>query len=297
MSRFTCRLRRGVLWTLATAVLGSAALESPALAQEPVDLRVAAPDEVQELRLDDGSTLVGRVIELGDPIRFRLSSGSVIEVRRAQIRGLRTLEGEIRDGRIWTPDPSSNRLFFGPTGRTIGGGRGYFAVFEVLFPSVTVGIHDRASIGGGTLLVGNLGSSRPFWFLPKIQVVDQEGVAASVGALAVTSVEGGWVGILYGVATMGSADQALTAGLGYGWIEDDFADRPAILLGGETRVAPSVKLITENYVIPTGQGEFEAILSAGPRFFGERLSADVGLAVPASGEGGFFPLVNFVYNW
>ncbi|HZD03948.1 MAG TPA: hypothetical protein VE173_03495, partial [Longimicrobiales bacterium] len=76
-----------------------------------------------------------------------------------------------------------------------------------------------------------------------------------------------------------------------------FADTPAILLGAETRATRHVKLLTENYLIPTGDGDAEVLLSAGPRFFGEQLSADLGIAVLASGGGGFFPLVNFVYNW
>lgn len=269
----------------------------PASGQEPVDVRLAEPGEVQELLLADGSTLVGRVIELGEPIRFELSSGGVVELRRVQIRRLRTLEGIVRDGEIWPPDPSDNRLFFGPTGRTIGEGRGYLAVFEVFFPSIAVGLHDRVTIGGGTLLLGNLDGNRPVWFLPKVKVVSQESLQASVGALAVTSLEGGSVGILYGVATMGGEEGAFTAGLGYGWVEDELADTPAVLVGGEVRVSRHVKLITENYIIPTGGGDSSVLISGGPRFFGEQLSADLGLAMVPSEGGGFFPLVNFVYNW
>lgn len=288
----------GVAWALITVALVGPGLARPALAQERVEVRLAGPGEIQELHLADGSTLIGRVIEVGDPIRFELSSGGIVEIRRAQIRGLRTVEGgEVHDGEVWTPDPSPNRLFFGPTGRTIGKGRGNLAVFEVLFPSVSVGLHDRVTIGVGTLLVGNIDDSRPFWLVPKVKVLDEGTMSASVGALAITSLEGGSVGLLYGVATFGSSDRALTAGLAYGWVEDDLADTPAILLGGETRASRHVKLITENYVIPTGDGDTFVLLSAGPRFFGEQLSADLGIAVLASAGGGFFPLVNFVYNW
>ncbi|HZD04832.1 MAG TPA: hypothetical protein VE173_07935, partial [Longimicrobiales bacterium] len=214
MDRVVFWRRAGIVWALAAA-----ALARPAVAQEQVQLRLAGPDEIQELRLADGSTLIGRVIELGDPIRFELASGGVVEVRRGQIRGLRTVQGgELHDGEVWTPDPSPNRLFFGPTGRTIGKGRGNLAVFEVLFPSVSVGLHDRVTIGAGTLLVGNIDDSRPFWLVPKVKVLDAGTISASIGALAITSLEGGWVGLLYGVATFGSSDGALTAGLAYGWV-------------------------------------------------------------------------------
>jgi hypothetical protein len=237
------------------------------------------------------------LVDAGEPIRFELASGGVVEVRRTQVRGLRAVEGEIHDGELWARDPSDNRLFFGPTGRTVGAGKGYLAVFEAFFPSVSVGLSERVTMGGGTLLVGDLGENHPFWLVPKVKVVDQERAAVSVGALAITALENGWAGILYGVGTFGPPDQSLTLGVGYGWIDDDLADRPAILVGGESRVASGVKLITENYLIPGGDG-YELLLSAGPRFFGERLSADLGIAVLASGGGGgFFPLVNFVYNW
>ena len=64
------------------------------------------------------------------------------------------------------------------------------------------------------------------------------------------------------------------------------------LLGGEARVSRSVKVITENYIWKDGHG----IVSAGVRFFGERLSADLALAVPIGADGVYtFPLINFVY--
>jgi hypothetical protein len=58
-------------------------------------------------------------------------------------------------------------------------------------------------------------------------------------------------------------------------------------------VARSVKLITENYGWASG-----GLLSAGVRFFGDRLSADVALATPLNSGGVFaFPIVNFVWRF
>ena len=65
-----------------------------------------------------------------------------------------------------------------------------------------------------------------------------------------------------------------------------------VMVGGERRVHRSMKLITENYVWETGDG----ILSGGVRFIGERLSADLALAIPiGAGDLFAFPVVNFVY--
>jgi hypothetical protein len=66
------------------------------------------------------------------------------------------------------------------------------------------------------------------------------------------------------------------------------------MIGGETRTSRRIKLITENWFFP-GEG---AIISFGPRFLGQRISGDLGLALPLFGEGTVvFPLVNFVVNW
>jgi hypothetical protein len=66
-----------------------------------------------------------------------------------------------------------------------------------------------------------------------------------------------------------------------------------ILMGGaEGRVSRSLKVMTENYVWQNGEG----IVSGGVRFLGERLSADLALAVPVGmGEFFAFPVINFVY--
>ena len=64
------------------------------------------------------------------------------------------------------------------------------------------------------------------------------------------------------------------------------------LVGGERRASRHVAFVTENYIWKGGQG----IVSGGVRFFGERLSADVGLGVPlGTGDRFALPVVNFVY--
>ena len=69
-----------------------------------------------------------------------------------------------------------------------------------------------------------------------------------------------------------------------------------IELGGEMRVSPRVKLLTENYLLP---GEVGRAYSFGLRLIGQRLSVDLGLAgitdVDDDGGGCCLPLVNFSY--
>ncbi len=289
----------GASMGLLTTFLAGTELHAQARTEE-VRVWIPEADQLQELLLNDGSTLIGRVIDDGDPIRFALVSGAIVEVQRSQLQALRLVEGQVRDGRLWRRDPSANRMFFGPTGRNIGAGRGYFAVFEVFFPAVGFGLTDSFSIAGGTLLLSDLGSERPVWVIPILQLVNQETFDFSVGALAISSLDTdfGSVGVLFGVGTFGTEDSGVTVGAGWGWVDDDLASTPAILFGAESRVSPSAKLMTENYLIPTGGSGAAWVLSAGPRFMGERLSADIALAFSIdSGDSAMFPLVNFVWNW
>jgi len=263
-------------------------------AQDPMEIQVALPPQVQELVLTDGSVLYGRVVEEGDPFRFALVSGveSIIPVEN--VRSLRVAAGSVQRGEFWPEDPNRTRLFFGPTARSLPRGQGYFAVYEVFIPFLAVGITDSFVISGGTPLLFSGGGSRPFWIAPKLRVLQSENTEAAVGVLAV-AVEDEDFGLLYGVVTRGGPTRSLTLGVGYGYVNGGLADNPAIMLGGEIRLVRGVKLITENYLFPGGTG----LISAGPRFFGERLSADLGLAAPVVGNGGtfVFPLVNFVWNF
>ncbi len=263
-----------------------------ALAQNPASEPSDQP--VVRLELADGSELIGHILEDSDPVSFRLLSGAMIEIDRVNIREMVQVEGTVREGRFRRRDPSSNRLFFGPTGRTIGQGHGYVAVFEAVFPSVSVGLHDRFTMGGGTLLIGPLVDDRPFWLLPKLQILDIDNLALSVGALAATA-GGDWAGILYGVGTLGDEDGSFTLGVGYGWVGDELLDIPIFQVGGDVRVADNLKLMTENYFISDDYG-FTGLFGGGVRFIGDRLTADLGVGIPSE-EAILVPLVNFVWNW
>ena len=50
-------------------------------------------------------------------------------------------------------DPNYSRLLFGPTGRPLKKGDGYFSDYELAFPGVAVGITDNLSIAGGISIV------------------------------------------------------------------------------------------------------------------------------------------------
>ena len=283
--------------TIRIAVLVLLALSyaaPPAAAQQAATRdRVAEPTTIHELVLRDGSRLYGTVQrETETEVVFRTHSGTELTAARAEIVTLRLVSGTVVNGEFQRVNANATRLLFGPTGRALEKRQVYLGVYEFILPFVQVGITDRFSVGGGTPLVfgfGDDGWNRPFWITPKLQVFRSDSTSFSVGAFQGFG-GGGSAGIAYGVGTFGRPDASLTVGGGVAYA--DGGDAAGVLMvGGERQVGRSVALISENYVWQGGTG----VASAGVRFFGERLSADLALAVPFGDEFFVFPVVNFVY--
>lgn len=251
------------------------------------------PITLFELVLRDGSRMYGTIAqESPGEMVFTTHAGATLTVRRSDIVSLRKISGTIRGGEFLPPDPNTTRLFFAPTGRSLERGQVYLGVYEFLAPFVQVGVTDRISIGGGTpLIFGVEDWDRPFWVTPKVQLVDARNTQVAVGVLHAFDSDGDGGGIAYGVVSRGTDVRSFTAGAGLAYASD--GGRAGVLMvGGEARVARRVKAITENYIWEGGQG----VASAGFRFFGERLSADLALAIPIGTDDLVaFPLINFVY--
>lgn len=266
--------------------------------QRPWTLAVGGEAETQEITLVGGARYTGRVLDVADPVRFELMSADVLEIAHERIACLRVIPGTRVDGEFWHEDPNTTRLFFGPTGRSLGRGEGYFSVVEILMPFLSFGITDRFTVSGGTPLIFTSEGPQVIWLAPKLQVIRTGPFDASIGVLGFLTREVVDTGILYAVGTWGrTPDRALTLGVGWGYDTDvGIHDTPALMVGGEARMTRGTKFITENYFFPAG--DF-AIISAGPRFFGEKLTADLGLAMPIMEDAELFvfPLINFAWNW
>jgi hypothetical protein len=225
---------------------------------------------------------------------FTTVGGIRVEIERSQIASLAEAEGQAVGGEFWRADPNVSRLFFTATGRSLRRGEAYFGTHLIVLPFVAVGVTDWLTIAGGAPLL--FGQVEPLYLAPKIQLIDTDRVALSVGTLHVflsDDFDDTDVGVAYGVGTFGSRDRALTVGMGFGYAGSDFTSEPVAMIGGELRASRRVKLLTENYFLP---GETGALLSAGVRFIGERLSADVGIGAAAGDGGGCcLPLLNLSY--
>ncbi|HYW11899.1 MAG TPA: hypothetical protein VE871_08080 [Longimicrobium sp.] len=287
---------------LLAAALLACALGRPGAAHAQANETAAAADTVYEIRLRDGSVLVGRIVaDQGATLTVQTQAGLTVTLQREQVVSITERSGRLVDGRMVPQDPHATRLFFAPTARAIPRGEGYFGVYELFFPFVSYGLTDRFTISAGTPIVPDY-IGQIFYFAPKYEIVRTPGASAAVGVLAVIAPEAeldGSVGLIYGVGTFGNPDGAITVGATVPFVattdDSDLGNDPVFMIGAEARTGLRTKIISENYFVP-GEG---ALVSAGMRFFGERLSADfgVGLAVGGSDPPCCLPLVNFVYSF
>ena len=254
--------------------------------------------EMVRLKLNDGSTLVGDIIEEDEnTIIIRTLSNLEIKVPKAIIIEREIIKGQIEEGEFWHGDPNQTRMFFAPTGKGLKAGEGYFAVYEIFFPFAAIGVTDWFTLAGGMSLLPGA-EKQVFYLAPKFTPVQLTNFDASIGVIyAVIPDEDEGAGIAYGVATYGTEKATITLGLGFGFYGADFADKPILVLGGELRVSKSIKLLTENWFILS---EKASLLTFGIRFFGENLAADFGLVYSSEWGGDgfpFFPWLGFAYNF
>lgn len=285
-----------VLTHVARAILMACAILMPAISTAQTASPVAQPPAqitLYELVLRDGSKMYGSIDREDEvEVAFRTQAGATMTVRRSDVRSLRRVTGLLVNGEFQRSDPNKTRLFFAPTGHSLKKGETYLGVYEFLMPFVQVGVTDRFSIGGGTPLVFGIDEwERPFWITPKLQVVRTTQTQVSVGVLHAFDTDGDGGGVAYVVGTHGGAAGSFTIGGGLGYATGG-GQSGVVMVGGERTVRRNMKIITENYIWKGGNG----IASAGIRFFGGRLSADLALGIPiGAGEFFAFPIVNFVY--
>jgi len=92
-------------------------------------------------------------------------------------------------------------------------------------------------------------------------------------------------GVLYVVNTLGNKDQNINLGLGWGYSGDGLARNPTISIGGMYRTGPRGYVLTENYIISTGN-QTGGLLSLGGRRIIGNVGLDYGIVVPIFGEDG-----------
>ncbi len=271
------------------------------------DLVIPESGKTQIITLDDGSSLVGRITDIGDDeIKFQsdlgemtISINKIVEIKEVE-------DSAFREGKYWFPNPNRTRLYFGTTGRMLKKGDGYISDTYIFFPGFAYGLTDNITIGGGFSIFPGLSMNEQLFFLtPKIGIKAHSNIDLAASALIIRipgdavledKDKGVTIGVLNFVGTVGSDDNSFTVGLGYGFAAGEMADRPAVLLGGEWRFSRRLSFVSENWIFPEIE---QPIISYGIRFFGESLTTNLAFFNILDEDAIFpgIPFIDFVWNF
>ena len=236
----------------------------PAPAAPAAAVAPAAPDDfllgrTYRVETVQGTLFTGMLVSMSlTALEFETKELGNVKLERSQIRRA-NLEGLLAT----TAKPgyfdigNGNRLFFAPTARGLRKGENTLQVISLYFVGGNFGITDNVSLGGYVSVIPGIGLSNQFIMLtPKVSFPVSEKLHVGAGALylRIPDFDGALnrsygAGILYGAATYGSADDNVTAGLGYGFFEGEIGSTPILQLGGQKRVSRRISLISENYIV------------------------------------------------
>ncbi len=250
-----------------------------------------SPEQTYRVFLHDGSEFVGKILKVEETVLvFKTTGGVEIKIPLQQIKYIETKKGKLLQAWKKQADQNDTRLFLMSTGRSLRQGQGYFVDYWIFFPTIGYGITDFLNLNGGISLFP-FSSVQLFYLAPKIRIVHTSNFDLAGGILflgALGSEVGDIGGMMYGVATIGSYETAFTIGAGWGFAGSDFANKPALMLGGQHRLSAHAMLVTENWFHQDLDG---AVLSFGVRLIGRRLTGDLALWYFTQVQTGGFPFI------
>lgn len=195
-------------------------------------------------------------------------------------------------------NPNESRMFVMPTAKPVKSGKGYWALNEFVFPTVSFGIENLLSLTAGISIM--FGSENQLIHLaPKLTVYNTNQISLATGLFYVKPLSGkrNSIGIIYGIGTYDHEFFSITAGGGYGFEEDRFSKTGLVILGGEIKVTDGFSILSENW-FPFKTDEI--INSIGIRIYGSVLAFDLGFIIPKiKDKVGFsrIPWLALVYNF
>ncbi len=241
------------------------------------------------IEMINGNEFIGEIVNQ-DSARIYLQTEDLGELTILK-RNIKTQEKiqvqQIRDGKLWSPNPQSTRYFWSPNGYGLPKGEGYYQNIWVLWNQFSYGVTNNFSLGGGIIplfLFG--GTPTPLFGTAKFSIpIKKDRINLGAGAIVGTVLgedETGF-GIVYGLSTFGSPDNNVTVGMGYGFAAGEWASSPLINVNGMFRVSSHGYIITENYYINAGS-ESGVLLSVGGRWIIKKAALDFGLFMPIAAE-------------
>ena len=242
----------------------------------------------------DGNEFIGIILSQdANSIVVKTENLGEITIPKSELLKMTEIrDARIVNGKFWFRNPQSTRYFWQPNAYGLRKGEGYYQNVWVLFNQVAVGVTDNISIGLGTVpLFLFAGTSTPIWITPKFSIpIVKDKVNIGGGALMGTVIgeENTNFGIAYGITTFGSRDRNLSLGIGYGYADGDWANRPTLTLSAMIRTGDRGYLMTENYYIGTGGDDDVYLFFIGGRYLFKKVGLDYGGLIPGNTGGEVF---------
>lgn len=236
-----------------------------------------------KIRTTDGSEIYGYFLRSEDK-QIIIGAENFGEVRlyKISIKKIEALQQDrLVEGYYWYENPNATRYLFSPSAIPLRKGEGYYQNSYLVMNMVNVGVTDQFSMGGGFELISTFTGNPTLFITPKLSGQVSKDVYLGVGTIAgfsAITVEGTsdmiGFGICYGVATFGNRDNNFTAGLGFGFLDGSFSEKPILTLSGMTRISRKLGFVSENWILP-GDG-YDYIISYALRFMSEKITVDFG---------------------
>ena len=237
--------------------------------------------DVYRIVLFDGNEFVGNYLDHNDvSVSIKTNSIPKIDIPFDKIKAIDIVpQSNMKDGSYWFKNPHPTRYLFTPSAFNLEKGEGYYQNTYIIFNSVAYGVTDFLSLGAGVELISLFaGNGGPIFFVNVKgggEIAKNFRLGANVLYVNVPTVfddeqerYGAFIG--GGLATYGSLDHNVTAGVGYALAEGEFSSNPVFNLSGMTRIGKRTALVSENWIFAES-----ALFSYGIRFFGEKISVDL----------------------
>ena len=259
------------------------ATSPPVLEAAPLTAPPSVPGEIigqtYTVEVKSGTAVVGTLTAAtAEELSFQTKDLGVLVLKRVNIRQLTLLTPE-QARRGFDYQGNGNRLFFAPTARNLRRGEGTVQTIDIFLLGVNYGITDNISMGALFTWIPEAGSDNFFALTPKVSIPVRERVRLGAGALVVLR-SGSNFTLAYANGTYGSADNNLTAGVGYAFVQGQYVNTPVFIVGGATRVSRRLSLLNETYILNVKNSYDNATFIggiAGVRISGQRLSGSLGL--------------------
>jgi hypothetical protein len=263
----------------------------------PVDVEADSAKTV-EIRLSDGSVLIGNIISVDENELELRKDATRTFVLLSEIRSIREID-LTRKGALWFENPNYSRLFFSPTARPLKKGDGYYQNIYVFFNNFAYAATDNIAVTAGFTLLPTIRLSEQLYFLTGkfgMEVTNNHFLGGGIGFATAGGAEEGLI-IGYANYTRSFHRASITGGAAGFSLSDTDAGTYAFYFGGDYRISERVAMVTENFIFPESPDPLG--ISYGVRLMGQRMSFDLAYFRPGLGSDvGFgIPYVDVVINF